>query len=125
MATKLWAALLVLFTTLLTSSAQILYKYGSATLDFNNLLGVLTNYYLIGGMALYAVGGILIIVSFRGGEVSVLYPIVATSYIWVSLLSILFLNEEMNMLKWIGIFLIIAGIVSIGFGSKDSVPGAI
>lgn len=125
MATKLWAALLVLFTTLLTSSAQIFYKYGSATLDFKNLIGVFTNYYLIGGMVLYAIGGILIIVSFRGGEVSVLYPIVATSYIWVSLLSILFLNEKMNLLKWMGIFSIIAGIVSIGFGSKDYVPGAI
>ena len=125
MATKLWAALLVLFTTLLTSSAQIFYKYGSATLDFKNLIGVFTNYYLIGGMVLYAIGGILIIVSFRGGEVSVLYPIVATSYIWVSLLSILFLNEKMNLLKWMGIFSIIAGIVSIGFGSKDSVPGAL
>ena len=124
MATKLWAALLVLFTTLLTSSAQILWKIGSATLSFN-IVNILTNYYLIGGVILYIVGGALIIISFRGGEVSVLYPIIATSYIWVSFLSMKFLGEMMNLYKWIGIAGIIAGIVLIGFGSKDHVPGAI
>ena len=124
MATKLWAALLVLFTTLLTSSAQILWKKGSATLAFD-ILGIITNNYLIGGILLYAIGGILIIVSFRGGEVSVLYPIIATSYVWVSFLSIRFLGETMNLMKWIGIISIIAGIISIGYGSKDHIPGAL
>ncbi len=124
MATKLWAVLLVLFTTFITSSAQLLYKFGSATLTFD-IIGILTNYYLIAGIVLYAVGGILMILSFRGGEVSVLYPIIATSYIWVSFLSIKFLGESMNFFKWIGIILIISGIISIGFGSKDSVPGVL
>jgi len=124
MATKLWAALLVLFTTLLTSSAQLLWKKGSATLTFN-IVGVLANNYIIGGILLYIVGGILIIVAFRGGEVSVLYPIIATSYIWVSLLSVRFLGEIMNVFKWLGIMAIILGIILIGYGSKDSVQGAI
>jgi len=124
MATKSWAVLLVLFITLLTSSAQILWKIGSATLSFD-IVNILTNYYLIGGVLLYVIGGALIIISFRGGEVSVLYPIIATSYIWVSLLSIKFLGEQMNAFKWIGISGIIIGIVLIGYGSKDSVPGVI
>ena len=124
MATKLWAALLVLFTTFLTSSAQLLWKKGSATLT-PDILSILTNYYIIGGILLYIVGGILIILSFRGGEVSVLYPIIATSYIWVSFLSIFFLKESMNLFKSVGILMIIAGIVSIGFGSKDHIPGGI
>lgn len=124
MATKLWAALLVLFTTLLTSSAQILWKKGSATLSFD-ILGILTNYYILGGILLYVVGGALIIIAFRGGEVSVLYPIVATSYIWVSFLSIRFLGEAMNNFKWLGIIAIIAGIISIGYGSKEHISEAI
>lgn len=120
MATKLWAALIVLFTTLLTSSAQLLYKYGSANLSLNPFQ-LITNYYLIGGILLYAVGAALMILSFRGGEVSVLYPIIATSYIWVSFLSIYFLQESMTLYKWLGIATIIAGIGLIGFGSKDGV----
>lgn len=124
MATKLWAALLVLFTTLLTSSAQLLWKKGSAALAFS-ISGILTNYWILAGILLYAVGGILIIISLRGGEVSVLYPIIATSYIWVSLLSVKFLGESMNAFKWMGIIAIIAGIVSIGYGSRNHIPGAI
>lgn len=122
MATKLWAALLVLFTTLLTSSAQILLKKGSAVLAFD-IAAILANHYLIGGILLYIVGGALLILSFKGGEVSVLYPIIATSYIWVSLLSMVFLKEAMNLFKSAGILMIIAGIASIGLGSKDHAPG--
>ena len=124
MATKLWAALLVLFTTLLTSSAQIFYKLGSANLRFD-ILAIITNYYLLAGIILYAAGGILIILSFRGGEVSVLYPLIATSYIWVSLFSVYLLGEQMNAFKWLGVASIILGIASIGYGSKYSVLGAI
>ena len=124
MATKLRSVILVLTTTLLVSSAQILWKIGSATLK-PDLLSILSNYHIIGGIILYAVGGTLLILSFRGGEVSVLYPILATSYIWVSLLSVKFLGEIMNSFKWIGIASIIAGIILIGYGSKGSVPGAI
>ncbi len=124
MATKLWAALLVLFTTLLTSSAQLLYKYAVGTLQFD-IISIITNKFLIGGMILYAIGGILMIISFRGGELSVLYPIIATSYIWVSFLSIWFLHEGMGALKWIGIASIIIGIIFIGFGSRYSAPGAV
>jgi len=124
MATKLWAALLVLFTTLLTSSAQIFYKIGSANLTLD-IIGILTNYYLLAGVFFYSIGGILMIVSFRGGDVSVLYPIIATSYIWVSFLSIYFLDETMNIFKWLGVASIIAGIISIGYGSKDHIPATI
>ena len=123
MKTKKWAILLVLFTTLLTSTAQLLWKKGSATLEFS-IISAATNYFLIGGILLYVVGGILMIISFRGGEVSVLYPIIATSYIWVTLLSVKFLGEQINAFKILGISSIIIGIICIGLGSKNAAPGA-
>ncbi len=123
MATKLWAALLVLFTTLLTSSAQLLWKLGSGALR-PDIIAILTNYYLLGGILLYVVGGTLLIISFRGGEVSVLYPIIATSYIWVTFLSTRFLGEAINAFKYIGIASVIIGIALIGYGSnsKEKAP---
>lgn len=124
MKTKLWAMGMVLFCTLLTSTAQLFYKYGSATLNFN-ILSIITNTSLLMGLLLYAVGGTILILSFRGGEVSVLYPIIATSYIWVSFLSIYFLNESMNIFKWLGVFTIMMGIILIGYGSnKGTAEGA-
>lgn len=119
MATKLWAILLVLVCTLFTSSAQIFYKFGVKDLSFD-FLSIITNFYLITGLFLYGVGAILLIISFRGGEVSVLYPIIATSYIWVSFLSIYFLKETMNLFKWLGVFTIVAGIILINYGGKNT-----
>ena len=83
-------------------------------------MSIITNVNLLAGILLYAVGGTILILSFRGGEVSVLYPIIATSYIWVSFLSIYFLNEEMSIFKWAGIFTIIIGIILIGYGSSKT-----
>ena len=124
MSTKLWAMGVVLFCTLLTSTAQIFYKFGAEKLELN-FISLLTNYEIMMGILLYAVGGVLLILSLRGGEVSVLYPIIATSYIWVSFLSIYFLDESMNLYKWLGVFTIMVGIMLIGFGSKDSAAGGV
>jgi len=121
MATKLWAMGLVLFCTLLTASGQLFWKFGSERLGFN-ILSIITNIPLLIGLALYAIGGILLIISLRGGEVSTLYPIIATGFIWVSFLSIYFLNEAMTVFKWLGVFVIIIGIILIGYGSNRSVP---
>ena len=52
MKTKTWAIILILFTTLLTSTAQLLWKKGSAVLEFN-LHSILLNYFLLGGIFLY------------------------------------------------------------------------
>lgn len=114
--TKLWAVFLMVACTGLTSAAQIMYKFGVKDLRFD-IVSLLTNYYLIGGLSLYALGAIFTILAFRGGEVSVLYPIVATSYIWVAMLSVKFLGESMNIYKIVGIASIIAGIIVIGLGS--------
>lgn len=104
---------------MLTSTAQLFWKFGANKLEFN-ILSAITSIELITGMVLYAVAGILLILSFRGGEVSVLYPIFATSYIWVSVLSIYFLGEIMNLYKWAGIAAIVIGIVLISLGSKKT-----
>ena len=104
--------------TFITSTAQVLWKLGSEKLSFD-LLSIITNWQIIIGIALYAVAGVLMIISFRGGDVSVLYPIVATSYIWVSFLSIFFLSETMNLFKWAGVLVIFSGIVLIGYGSNE------
>lgn len=122
MATKLWAMTLMFFITFLTSTAQIFWKFSAGKLSSNPLL-LITNWQLIVGILLYIVAGTLMIISFRGGDVSVLYPIVATSYIWVSFLSIYFLNETMNFFKWLGIFIIFFGIALIGYGSNKSAEG--
>ena len=117
MKTHLWAIILVVVCTFFTSTAQIFYKFGARSLQFD-LMSLITNYYLIIGLALYAIGAVILIIALKGGELSVLYPLIATSYIWVSILSVYFLNEFMNIFKWIGVLIIFLGVSFVSYGSK-------
>ncbi len=118
MATQRWAIALVLFFTFLTSAAQILYKFAANQLVLTPI-GLLTNGYLIGGIVLYVISAILLTIALKGGELSVLYPLIALSYVWVSLISPrLFPTDSMNTLKWVGILFIIGGVGFIGAGSQ-------
>jgi len=113
---ELWAIITVMIASLIGSFGPILLKKASGDIKFN-LKSLITNYNLIGGYALYGIGTILFIPALRGGELSVLYPFVALTYIWVSIWSIKFLKEKMTKLKWAGIALIILGVIFIGLGS--------
>lgn len=117
MATQPWAIGLVILATLIGAFGPILLKKASAK-KLSSIKSLATNYYLFGGIALYGIGTILFIPALKGGDLSVLYPFVALTYIWVSLLSVKFLGEKMNKYKWIGIALIIIGVSFIGIGSN-------
>ena len=116
MATQIWAIGLVVLATLIGAFGPILLKKASSK-SLSSFSSLIKNYNLFGGVALYALGTILFIPALKGGDLSVLYPFVALSYIWVSLLSVKFLGENMNKLKWFGIALIIIGVSFIGVGS--------
>jgi len=116
MATQLWSIVLVILATLVGAFGPILLKKASAK-RLSKISSLTTNYPLFGGVTLYAIGTILFIPALKGGDLSVLYPFVALTYIWVSLLSVKFLGEKMNKFKWSGIALIIIGVSLIGIGS--------
>jgi drug/metabolite transporter (DMT)-like permease len=110
--------LMILVFTLLSAAAQVFLKFGTVQLKLHpSLLGLLTNFPLIGGMALYAVGAALMVLALRHGELSVLYPLISLSYVWVAILSVLVFGEVMNPYKIAGICVIMAGVCVLGLGS--------
>ncbi len=115
--TAVWAIFVMLLCTLFTSAGQLFFKLGSETASFD--LALLTNYNLIIGLILYGAGALLLIISLKGGELSVLYPIIATSYIWVSLIAWRYFNEPISSFKILGIMSIILGVSFVGRGSKN------
>jgi len=54
----------------------------------------------------------------RHGELSLLYPVFALTYVWVAILSVLILHESMNPFKLAGIAIIVGGIAVLGKGSS-------
>ena len=100
--------LFVAFCALLGGIGQIFFKLGSPSAKLN--FSILTNYNLLFGLFLYGIATVLFIYALKFGEVSMLYPIIATSYIWVMLFASLILGENVDLFNWIGVFLIIAGV---------------
>src|SRR3989344_9299657 len=102
MRTEIWAMVLVIIASFVGALGPIYFKKGSK--DFGlNISKLMKNYNLMIGVFLYGIATIIFIPALKGGELSVLYPLVSLTYIWVSLLSIKLLGEKMNRLKWIGI----------------------
>src|SRR3989344_5421285 len=109
MPAELWAIGLVILASLIGSFGPIMLKKASAK-KLSKISLLITNYYLFAGFAFYGMGTVLFIPALKGGDLSILYPFVALVYIWVSLLSIKFLGEKMNSMKWLGIAFIIIGV---------------
>jgi|TARA_B100002003_G_C14133005_1_gene544911 uncharacterized membrane protein len=116
MTTELWAIGLVILATFVGAFGPILLKKASAK-KLSRISALMKNYHLFGGVSLYAIGTMLFIPALKGGDLSILYPFVSLSYIWVALLSVKFLGEKMNKYKWLGIIFIILGVTFIGIGS--------
>lgn len=110
MATKTFAVLLVVLCTVFTSFAQVLWKFAANT----GIPALFLTWQLWLGFVLYAFGAAILIRSFKDGEVSTLFPIIATSYVWVTLLSNHYFQEPVTVFKWVGIAGIILGISLLG-----------
>ena len=114
------ALLMVTSCTIIGAFAQLLIKSGANTLpghlsfDVASLLAIVTNIKVIAGYSLYGINTLLLVLALRHAELSILYPIIALTYVWVSLLSIFVLHENMNWDRAIGIALIVFGVAVIG-----------
>jgi len=117
MAVQLWAVELVIIGTLVGAFGPILFKRGSGAFGLS-IMSLFKNYNLLGGILLYCVSSLIFIPALRGGDLSILYPLVSVNYVWVSLLSVKFLGEKMNSFKWLGILFIIFGVSLIGLASN-------
>ncbi|MBI4144396.1 EamA family transporter [Candidatus Woesearchaeota archaeon] len=110
--TNIFAVFLVIVGTIIGSFGALFLKQGSASFSLN-IKGVLRNWRVLLGLFLYGVSTIPFIYALKFGDVSVLYPVTSLTNIWVCLLGQFVLKERMNVTKWVGIALIINGVISI------------
>jgi len=124
------AFLIVFSCTFVGAVAQILMKLGTAQLGSHVTLtdvmrhpglfvtfciGVITNVKLFMGYCLLGVQTVLMAMALKGQELSKLYPIIALTYVWVILLSLVFLpGEHMNFFRSMGIVFIVGGVSVLG-----------
>jgi uncharacterized membrane protein len=109
---------IVVICTIFTTIGQLLFKQSSVTFSWN-VLSILTNYSLILGFLSYGLGALLLILSLRYGKLSVIYPFVALTFVWVAIGSYFFFNESFTVVKVLGILFIILGTVYISRGAQQ------
>ena len=110
---SLMSILLVNIGNILGAVGALYFKLASNHLSFKNFY---KNKKLITGFVIYVSSAVLFIIALKNGELTILYPMVAIVYVWVSLLSMLVLKERMNYYKWLGILFILIGVSLVGIG---------
>lgn len=71
---------------------------------------------LLAGFVLYGVGAIIMIIAYKFGSLSVLQPMLSLNYVISIILASTILNEEITLLKVIGVIIVMSGVVLIGGG---------
>ena len=115
--TKPWAIGIVVICTFFTAIGSLLLKKGADRFS-PSLEGILNAYPVLIGLFFYFLGFILLTLAFKHGELSVLFPFVSLSFIWVAGLSYFFLAEILSLFEIIGLGSIMVGVILIGSSSQ-------
>lgn len=113
------AIALVFVCTLLGAAGQILIKFGAISLGRSaSPVAMITNPLLFTGYVLYGLMTALFVLALRDEELSILYPIISLTYVWVTGLSVLIFRDSFNAVRAIGLATIVAGVGVLGRDGK-------
>ena len=108
--------LLVFMASVIGSFGAVFLKMGAARL--NGSVMSFANSRLLLGVTMFLGSSVFYTLGIKGGQLSVLYPMVSLGYIWTLLWSKLFFNEPFTRVKFYGLGLILLGVFFVGLGSK-------
>jgi multidrug transporter EmrE-like cation transporter len=89
-------------------------KSGAGAITSPGILGIITNLPVMAGYCLYGISTILLVLALKDGELSILYPVIALTYVWVMVLSVWFFREALNVFKVAGVSSIVLGVCVLG-----------
>lgn len=121
-AARRFSIFLVFLCTVLGAAAQILMKLGTQAAEKDSALLLLMAIFrtpaLFAGYALYGLSTLVLVVALKYGELSILYPVIALTYVWVTALSVLIYGESLNPLKLMGLATVVFGVALLGKATR-------
>ena len=75
----------------------------------STVFSIFTNVYVIGGLLLYAMAFFLWLGALSTLDVSLMYPLLSLSYVVTAILGLIFLKEDITLLRWVGVMVVVAG----------------
>lgn len=107
--TPISSMLWVVFASVIGSLAAVLLKGGAIRIE-RNLVSLVTNWRLAGGILMYVVSSLFFVRGIKQGELSILYPMVAVGYVFSLPLSKVFFKEPLTREKIVAVGLILCGV---------------
>jgi len=112
------AIVLVFCCTLIGAAAQMFIKTGASRMPDPSVVQMISSLPLMFGYCLYGISTLLLVMALKRGDLSILYPVIALTYVWVCMLSVFIFNETLNPLKAVGLVVIVTGVAILGKGSR-------
>ena len=120
---------LILVSVTLAAVAQVTLKAGmnhvtdagggQLALNGDSLKQIASQVWVWAGLAIFAVSAVLWLFALSRANLSFAYPFAALGYVIIVIASILFLDEHVQPLTWVGVALIIGGILLIAHGAPQ------
>jgi multidrug transporter EmrE-like cation transporter len=118
---------LILVSVTLAAIAQVTLKAGmnhvtdanggQLALSGDSLKQIASQVWVWAGLIIFAFSAVLWLFALSRADLSFAYPFAALGYVIIVIASILFLGEHVQPITWVGVVLIISGIVLIAQGS--------
>jgi multidrug transporter EmrE-like cation transporter len=118
-----WALILILVCVCLGVAGELLFKTGALSLKnvdltaspktLSSILGLLGNPVIIMGFVCYGIASVLWIIVLSRLDLSFAYPVYALMFALIPLAAFLVFKEQIPVGRWIGILLIVMGIITV------------
>ncbi len=109
---------LILFNVLLLTSGQVLWKMGLARtggISLDNMLQVFLSPLILAGLALYVAATVVWFAVLSRADLSYAYPLQSTAYVIGVIAAWFLFKEVIPPTRWIGVLVIIAGVVIVSY----------
>ena len=120
------SVMLILLSISIAVTGQLLLKIGIDRIGVNGVgsmraliglfSGIIKSPMILAGLFLYFISAAIWLVILSTVDLSFAYPFIGLSYVIVLILSKFILKEEVNPVRWVGAFIITAGVVIISRG---------
>ncbi|WP_309639350.1 SMR family transporter [Methylibium sp.] len=121
----------VLSGVLLNAVAQLLLKAGASSAGqislaatspalWRTATGLAQHPAILGGLACYAISVVVWIVALSRVEVSIAYPMLSIGYVVNALLAWWLFGEDVNAQRWLGIGVIVVGVVLVAHSGSNT-----
>ena len=128
--------LIILFIGLIFESTGIvLLKKGMATVGevkmtsvgeiFRAVKAGVTNVKILGGVFFEALFFVCLLIMMAKSDISFIWPLTGLSFVFSTFAAMWFLGETVSAMRWIGVLMIVAGSVVIGYSEQSKEKAAL